>query len=71
MLRHGMSDTADDVEFNARHLLNKGKTHSLRKQMREFISEHDSTTDLKTLREEVATGKPISEIVTKDRDERL
>lgn len=65
-----MSDT-DDAEFTARQLLNKGKTHSLRAQMQDFVSEHGSTTDLKALRDDVTTGKDISEIVTNARDERL
>lgn len=65
-----MSDT-DDVEFTARQLLNKGKTHSLREQMQDFVSEHGSSTDLKALREDVAIGTDLSDIVTEDRDERL
>jgi ribosomal protein S3AE len=66
-----MSDTAEDFGFDARQLLNKGKTHSLRKQMREFVSEHDSDADLRELRDAVASGKPLSDIVTEERDERL
>lgn len=65
-----MTDT-DDAEFTVRQLLTKGKTHSLRVQMQDFVSEHGSATDLKALRDDVTTGKDISEIVTEDRDERL
>lgn len=66
-----MSDTVDDLGFDARQLLNKGKTHSLREQMREFVSEHDTDVDLEELREAVSDGKPVSDIVTEERDERL
>ena len=66
-----MSDTADDLGFDARQLLNKSKTYSLREQMREFVAEHDTTTDLKELRERASSGKPVSEIVKEEREERF
>jgi len=65
-----MSDTADDVEFDGRQLLNKAKTDPLRKRMREFVTEHEKR-ELKQLREAVRDGDDVSEIVREDRDERL
>lgn len=66
-----MSDAADEFEFNARQLLNKGKTHSLRKQMREFVSENEPPADFKEPRTAVSGEKSISDVVTEDREERL
>lgn len=65
-----MSDTADDIEFQGRQLLNKSKTDPLRERMRQFLTEHESN-DFKTLREEVSEEKPLSDIVDEDREERL
>jgi len=66
-----MSDTAEDPDFQVEHLLNKSKTRSLRERMREFVAEHDGPADLKQLREDVADGDDLSDIVVEDRDERL
>ncbi len=66
-----MSDTADGFGFDAKQLLNEGKTHSLREQIREFVSEHDSDVPLEELREAVSDGKQVSDIVIDDRDERV
>jgi hypothetical protein len=66
-----MSDTADGFGFDAKQLLNEGKTHSLREQMPEFVSEHDSDVPLEELREAVSDGKQVSDIVIDDRDERV
>lgn len=65
-----MEDSDETVAINSRRLQAEGHSHPLQQQMRAFISKHGSATDLKTLREEVATGKPISEIVTKERNGR-
>lgn len=65
-----MSDTADDIGFDGRQLLNKAKTDPLRKRMREFVTEHEKR-ELKQLREAVRDGDDVSEIVREDRNERL
>lgn len=65
-----MSDTADDIGFHGRQLLNKSKTESLRAKMREFAAEQNPS-DLKTLRSTVSEGDALSDIVKDDRDERL
>jgi len=66
-----MSDVADDQEFRAERLLNESKTHRLREQMRAFLSDHDRSTDLESLRERVSGEKDLSDIVVDDRDERV
>lgn len=65
-----MSDTADDIGFDGRQLLNKAKTDPLRKRMRTFIAEHEER-DLKQLREAVRDGDDLSTVVRENRDERL
>jgi ribosomal protein S3AE len=65
-----MSDTADDIGFQARQLLNKTKTDTLRQKMREFVEERDET-DLKDLRQKVASGDDLSDVVSEGRRERL
>lgn len=65
-----MEDSDETVATNSRRLQAEGQSHPLQQQMRAFSSKYCSPTDLKTLRENVATGKPISEIVTKDRNGR-
>jgi len=65
-----MSDTADDGEFHRQQVLNKSKTEPLRAQMREFVADHDDTT-LKELRSRVSVGEDLSEVVQKDREDRV
>jgi hypothetical protein len=66
-----MSDVDEgDVDFYADQLLNKSKTHGLRERMRQFVSEHGEETDLRETRK-TADGKPLSEIVTEEREERF
>jgi len=50
--RIGMSDTADDIGFQGRQLLNKSKMNPLREKMRQFIDQNDE--ELKQLRSKVA-----------------
>lgn len=64
-----MSDTADDIGFNARRILDKSKTNPLRQRMREFVSDHEPR-DVRELRARVAEGTDLSEIVDQNRDER-
>jgi len=68
--RIGMSDTADDIGFQGRQLLNKSKTNPLREKMRQFIDQNDNE-ELKQLRSKVAAGKDLSQVVKEDREERL
>lgn len=65
-----MSDTAEDIGFHGRQLLNKSKTDPLREKMREFVADREET-NLKELRSTVAEGGDLSEVVKDDRDERL
>lgn len=65
-----MSDTADDIGFHGRQLLNKSKTDPLREKMRDFVAEQKQS-DLKELRSRVSTGEYLSNIVEEDREERL
>jgi ribosomal protein S3AE len=66
-----MSDTVDDTGFRAEQLLNKSKTGAIRERMREFVSEHGESPELTELREAVASGEDLSDIVDEGRDERL
>jgi hypothetical protein len=67
-----MSDVArDDFGFLGEQLLKKSQTRPLRQEMEEFVDDHDVPDDLKTLRERVKSGEDASEIVTRDREERL
>ena len=67
-----MSDTAnDDFDFLGRQLLKKSQTEPLRKQMQEFITNHEAPDDLGALRRRAKDGEKLSEVVKRDRDERL
>lgn len=65
-----MSDTADDIGFNGRQLLNKAKTDPLRRRMRAFVVKHEDR-ELKQLREAGRDGEDLSTVVRESRDERL
>jgi ribosomal protein S3AE len=66
-----MSDTVDEAGFEAGQLLNKSKTGAIRERMREFVSEHGESTAVTELREAVASGEDLSDVVVEGRDERL
>jgi hypothetical protein len=67
-----MSDTVrDDLDFLGEQLLKKSQTQPLREQMEAFLEEHEPETDLKSLRRRAKDGEDLSEIVKRDRDERL
>lgn len=66
-----MSNALDHTSFDVQQLLNEGKTHSLRQQMREFVSEHDDSADFKDVRSDASDGKPLSDVVLESREERL
>lgn len=66
-----MSDTADEFRFRGEQLLNKSKLQPLRSKMREFIAEHDTTSDLGERRRAASRGRDLSDIVIDSRDERL
>ena len=65
-----MSDTADDIGFDGRQLLNKAKTDPLRKRMRAFVEAHERR-ELEELRAVVRDGEDLSTVVRENRDERL
>jgi K+/H+ antiporter YhaU regulatory subunit KhtT len=65
-----MSDTADDATPDIATLLDKAKIHSLREQMQAFVDEYDGE-EFKAVRASAAEGKPLSETVIEDRDERI
>ena len=67
-----MSDTVrDDLDFLGEQLLKKSQTQPLREQMEAFLEEHEPGSDLKSLRRQAKDGEDLSEIVKRDRDERL
>lgn len=67
-----MSDTAkDDFEFLGRQLLKKSQTEPLRKQMQDFVDDHEVPDDLDALRRRAKEGEKLSEVVKQDRNERL
>lgn len=65
-----MSDTADDIDFDGRQLLNKSRLVPLRERMEAFVDEYEAA-NLRELRSSVADGKPLSDVVIDDRDERV
>lgn len=67
-----MSDTAnDDFEFLGRQLLKKSQAEPLRRQMQEFVDDHEVPDDLDALRRRAQEGENLSEVVKQDRNERL
>jgi len=66
-----MSETTGRDHDGLERLLEGDSSASLRDRMQQFTAEHDAATDLKTLRHEVATGEPLSEVVRRERDERF
>ena len=66
-----MSDAVDEPRREIQELLYKSRTHSLREQMRDFASQHESKADLKHLRETATRGKSLSEVIDEEREERL
>jgi hypothetical protein len=64
-----MNETPDEPDLVGRKLLNKAKTDSLRKRMRDFVGEQKEL-DFKQLREAVSEGDDLSTIVRENRDER-
>jgi hypothetical protein len=65
-----MSDTADNIGVRGRQLLNRSETAPLRERMQRFVDQQEEA-ELKRLRRKVADGRPLSEIVEENRDERL
>ena len=67
-----MSDTVrDDLDFLGEQLLKRSQTQPLREQMEAFLEEHEPEADLKSLSRRAKDGEDLSEIVKRDRDERL
>lgn len=61
----------NELEFLGSQLLKKPQTNPLRERMGQFVADHEPADDVKTLRVKVADGKPLSEIVTEDRADRV
>jgi hypothetical protein len=67
-----MSGTVrDDIDFLGEQLLKKSQTQPLREQMEAFLEEHEPADELKSLRQRAKDGENLSEIVKRDRDERM
>lgn len=67
-----MSDAAKkNLENMGRELLKQSQHTPLEARMKAFLAEHQAPDDLKEARERVAAGKPVSDLVSEDRDERL
>ncbi len=68
----GMSDAAKkNLENMGRELLKQSQHTPLEARMKAFLADHQAPDDLKEARERVAAGKPVSDLVSEDRDERL
>ena len=63
--------SAKELGFLGHQLLKKPRMTPLRERMEQFVDEHGQAGDVKQLRSEVAGGKPLSDIVREEREERL
>jgi hypothetical protein len=67
-----MSDIVrDDFDFLGEQLLKKSQTQPLREHMQAFLEDHEPKDDLESLRRRARDGEDLSEIVKRDRDERV
>lgn len=66
-----MSDVDDDVIELGRRALRTSRVEPLRQRLQTFIEEHHSVADIRTLRRHTSSGTPLSELVDRERDERL
>jgi len=65
-----MSET-DDIEALGRRVLQQSSSSPLRERMADFVDDHGTSSDLRTVRRDAGSGRPLSEIDVDDRDERL
>lgn len=67
-----MSDTTrDDFDFLGEQLLKKSQTRPLRERMETFLEDHEPEENLESLRQRAKGGEKLSDVVKRDRDERL
>lgn len=66
-----MSNARDDVGSLGRLAIQGSRLEALRNRMDTFVTEHEDSVDLKTLREETSDGATLSELVDEDRNGRL
>lgn len=62
--------SVDELGDLGGHVLRKTHTLPLRREMKEFLKEHPAP-NLKELRGEVGGGRPLSEFVKEEREERF
>lgn len=60
----------DDPKWLGEQVLRKSRTTGLRARMADFVDEHGDG-QLKEIRDRGTSGKPLSEIVDEERDERV
>ena len=66
-----MNETTEPDRENLRwQVLGEAET-PLRDEMEAFVTEHGAPDDIEAVRRAVTTGRPLSELVRRGRDERL
>ena len=66
-----MSDAHDELGSLGRLAIQGSQLEPLRERMVSFISTHETTVDLRTLRSRTVTEQPLSALVTEERNGRL
>lgn len=66
-----MSDAGDAPDQPDRRSTSGDSVAPVRERMRQFLAEHEDATDGSDGRSERADGRPLSEIVAEEREERL
>jgi len=66
-----MSNARDDLGSLGRLAIQGSQLEPLRDRMESFISAHETTTDLRTLRARTMTEQPLSALVTEERSGRF
>lgn len=66
-----MSEVTEPDRDDLRRRVLGDKETLLRDEMEAFVTEHGAPDDIEELRRAVTTGRPLSELVTRERDERL
>ena len=66
-----MSDARDEIGSLGRLAIQGSQLEPLRERMESFISDHEPSADLYTLRQRTVTDKPLSALVTEERNGRF
>ncbi len=66
-----MSEATEHDRDDLRQRLLGDTETPLRDEIESFVTEHDAPDDIEKLRRTVATGRPLSELVSHGPDERL